>query len=182
MQNRPQDPSTALRIASWRPQNAAFGAAKINENTRILPQNRAFNYCRLHPFFIGPDFFAKVAVSRYGRFKSFAGAIRGFPCPGTFGEAIAKSKSIYLRRYERVEPENCLGTLLAIFAGWHLEFFSICKGYEVNADPIREVRSAICRHASGISPRRHGAHGASRCESPLARSRIPLKWPDLWCP
>jgi hypothetical protein len=92
-------PKTAARL----PQNAAFSAAKINENRRALPQNPA-SITAVSNLLIGPDFFVKVAVSRYGRFESFTGPIRGFPCPGIFGEAIAKAKSIYLRHYETGEP------------------------------------------------------------------------------
>jgi len=54
----------------------------------------SFNLLPSPTFFIGPDFFAKNAVSLYGRFKSFAGAIRGFPCPESSGEAVANAKSI----------------------------------------------------------------------------------------
>jgi len=82
------------KTAAWLPQNAAFNAARINENTQVGPQNPASNYCRPQPLFIGPDFSAKVAVSPYGRLESFAGASRGFPCPKTNGEAVAKAKSI----------------------------------------------------------------------------------------
>jgi len=38
------------KIDAELPQNAAFNSAKINENTRVLPQNPPSNYCRLHPY------------------------------------------------------------------------------------------------------------------------------------